>query len=152
LLNVYIDADACPVKDEVYKVARRCDLPVTLVANSWMRTPGDPRISLEVVDDAFDAADDWIVDHVETNDIVITADIPLADRCLKKGAHVIGPKGNVFTEENIGGAVATRDLLEELRSAGETTGGPPPLTQKDRSQFLQKLDQVIQKVRRKNPA
>ena len=152
MLHIYIDADACPVKDEVYKVARRCDLVVTLVANSWMRIPGDPRIALVVVDDAFDAADDWIVERAETNDIVITADIPLADRCLKNGAHVIGPKGKIFTEENIGGAVATRDLLEELRSAGETTGGPPPLTQKDRSQFLQKLDQIIQRVRRKRPS
>lgn len=152
MLHIYIDADACPVKEEVFRVARRCDLSVTLVANAWMRTPADPRIVLEVVDDAHDAADDWIVDRVEANDIVVTADIPLASRCIESGAHVIGPKGKIFTDENIGSAVATRDLLEELRSAGEATGGPPPLTQKDRSQFLQKLDQVIQRVRRKHPS
>jgi len=152
LLHIFIDADACPVKQEVYRVARRCRLDVTLVANSWMRIPDEPWIALEVVDDASDAADDWIVEHVEPHDIVITADIPLADRCLKEGASVIGPTGKPFTEDNIGQAVATRDLLSELRGAGEITGGPPPITKRDRSRFLQQLDTVIQFIRRKHPA
>ncbi|MEN8150202.1 MAG: YaiI/YqxD family protein [Planctomycetota bacterium] len=149
MLHLYVDADACPVKEEVYRVARRLGLSVTLVANSWMRTPDVPWVALEVVDDAFDAADDWIVEHVGPDDIVITADIPLASRCLAAGAAALGPKGKIFDEDNIADAVATRDLMEELRSAGETTGGPPPLAPKDRSRFLERLDQVIQRIRRK---
>jgi len=150
LLHIYVDADACPVKQEVYRVARRYQLNVTLVANTWMRTPDDPRITLEVVEDAFDAADDWIVDHVETGDIVITADIPLASRCMQKGARAIGSTGRPFTEDNIGEAVATRELLAVLRGGGEITGGPPPLTRRDRSRLLQTLDEVIQSIRRKS--
>ena len=149
MLHIYIDADACPVKQEVYRVASRYHLDVTLVANSWMRIPDEQWIILEVVKDAFDAADDWIVQHVQTDDIVVTADIPLADRCLKEGAHVLGPTGKPFTEDNIGETVATRDLLSELRGAGQITGGPVPLQKRDRSRFLQKLDEVIQSVRRK---
>jgi len=149
LLHIYIDADACPVKQEVYRVASRYHLDVTLVANSRMRIPDEQWITLEVVKDAFDAADDWIVQHVQTDDIVVTADIPLADRCLKEGAHVLGPTGKPFTEDNIGETVATRDLLSELRGAGQITGGPVPLQKRDRSRFLQKLDEVIQSVRRK---
>ena len=148
MLHIFVDADACPVKQEVYRVAKRCGLDVTLVANSWMRTPDEKWLALEVVDDGFDAADDWIVDHVEPHDIVITADIPLASRCLKAGARVIGSTGKPFTENNINQAVATRDLLAELRGAGEITGGPPPITQRDRSLFLQKLDEAIQSIRR----
>lgn len=148
MLHIFVDADACPVKQEVYRVAKRCGLDVTLVANSWMRTPDEKWLTLEVVDDGFDAADDWIVDHVEPHDIVITADIPLASRCLKAGARVIGSTGKPFTENNINQAVATRDLLAELRGAGEITGGPPPITQRDRSLFLQKLDEAIQSIRR----
>ena len=148
MLHIYVDADACPVKPEVYRVAERYGLGVTLVANSWMRTPDKKWLALEVVDDGFDAADDWIVDHVEAHDIVITADIPLASRCLKAGARVIGSTGKPFTENNISQAVATRDLLAELRGAGEITGGPPPITQRDRSLFLQKLDEAIQSIRR----
>ena len=148
MLHIFIDADACPVKQEVYRVAKRCGLEVTLVANSWMRTPDEKWLALEVVDDGFDAADDWIVEHVEALDIVITADIPLASRCLKAGARVIGSTGKPFTENNINQAVATRDLLAELRGAGEITGGPPPITQRDRSLFLQKLDEAIQSIRR----
>jgi hypothetical protein len=151
MLHVFVDADACPVKEEVYRVAGRYDLRVTLVANSWMRVPERPWIVLEVVEGGFDAADDWIVDHVEAQDIVITADIPLASRCLKKGASALGPTGKPFTEDNIGDAVATRDLLTELRGAGEITGGPRPMEQKDRSRFLQQLDTVIQAIRRKQP-
>jgi uncharacterized protein YaiI (UPF0178 family) len=113
-----------------------------------MRAPAEPWITLEVVPDNFDAADDWIVEHVTPDDIVITADIPLAGRCLKAGARVLGPTGRPFTDSNIGSAVATRDLLSELRGAGELTSGPPPLTKKDRSLFLQQLDQMIQAVRR----
>ena len=149
MLHIYIDADACPVKQEVYRVARRYQLNVTLVANAWMRTPDDPGIALEVVEDSFDAADDWIVDRVEAGDIVITADIPLASRCMEKGAHAIGSTGRPFTEDNIGEAVATRDLLAVLRGGGEITGGPAPMTKRDRSRFLQTLDEVIQSIRRK---
>lgn len=148
MLNIYIDADACPVKQEVYRVAGRYRLDVTLVANSWMRTPDEPWITLEVVDHGFDAADDWIVEHVQPLDIVITADVPLASRCIKAGARVVGPTGKPFTDDNIGQAVATRNLLEELRGAGEITGGPPPLEKRDRSRFLQKLDEIIQSIRR----
>ena len=124
LLHIFVDADACPVKQEVYRVAGRYRLDVTLVANSRMRVPDDRRIRLEVVGGGFDEADDWIVEHVQAHDIVITADIPLASRCLKAGARVIGSTGKPFTENNIGDAVATRDLLSELRGAGEITGGP----------------------------
>jgi hypothetical protein len=151
LLHIFVDADACPVKQEVYRVASRYRLNVTLVANSWMRVPNERWIALEVVEDGFDAADDWIVEHVKPLDIVVTADIPLANRCLKKGARVIGPIGKPFTEKNIGQAVATRNLLSELRGAGEITGGPPPLEKRDRSRFLQQLDEVIQSIRRKHP-
>ena len=151
MLHIYVDADACPVKQEIYRVAKRCGLDVTLVANSSMRVPDEPWLQLEVVGGGFDEADDWIVDHVEADDIVITADIPLASRCVKAGASVIGTTGKPFTENNIGSALATRDLLSELRGAGEITGGPPPLQKRDRSRFLQTLDEVIQSIRRKRP-
>jgi uncharacterized protein len=151
LLHIFIDADACPVKQEVYRVASRYHLDVTLVANSWMRIPHERWIALEIVEGGFDAADDWIVEHVRLHDIVITADILLASRCLKEGACAIGPTGRPFTENNIGQVVATRDLLSELRGAGEITGGPPPLQKHDRSRFLQQLDEVIQSIRRKHP-
>jgi len=132
-------------------VADRYSLKVTLVANSWMRIPAGERFTLEVVDAGPDVADDWIAACVEPNDIVITADIPLASRCLKKGARVIGNTGKPFTGDNIGDSVATRDLLSELRDAGEITGGPPPLKKSDRSRFLQRLDEVIQAIRREYP-
>ena len=149
MLHIYVDADACPVKQEVYRVAKRYGLDVTLVANSWMRVPDERWLRLEVVGEGFDAADDWIVEQVKPHDIVITADIPLASRCIKEGARVIGTTGKPFTEDNIGSALATRDLLSELRGAGEITGGPPPLQKRDRSRFLQQLDEVIQSIRRK---
>ena len=152
LLHIFVDADACPVKQEVYRVARRYRLDVTLVANSWMRIPSERWITLEVVGAELDAADDWIVEHVQPHDIVITGDIPLASRCLKKGSSVIGLTGKLFTENNIGDAVAIRNLLSELREAGEITGGPPPLKKRDRSRFLQQLDEVIQSIRRKQPS
>ncbi len=148
MLHIFVDADACPVKQEVYRVALRYHLDVTLVTNSWMRVPDERWIALEVVGDGFDAADDWIVEHVQPDDIVITADIPLANRCLKEGARVIGSTGKPFTQNNIGLSVATRDLLSELRGAGEITGGPPPMEKRDRSRFLQQLDEVIQSIRR----
>ncbi|HEX9592538.1 MAG TPA: YaiI/YqxD family protein [bacterium] len=152
MLHIFVDADACPVKEEVYRVARRCRLEVTLVANSWMRVPDERGIALEVVAGGFDAADDWIVDHVRPDDIVVTADIPLASRCLKEGARVMGPTGRPFTEDNIGDAVATRELLSELRDSGQITGGPPPLEKRDRSRFLQQLDHVVQAIRREHPS
>ncbi|MFC1453122.1 YaiI/YqxD family protein [Verrucomicrobiota bacterium] len=149
MVHIFVDADACPVKREVYRVARRCRVDVTLVANSWMRVPAEEWLTLEVVGDALDAADDWIVEHVQEDDIVVTADIPLASRCLAASARVISPTGKPFTEYNIGDAVATRDLLSELRGAGEVTGGPPPLEKSDRSLFLQQLDQAVQSIRRR---
>ena len=147
-LRIYVDADACPVKPEVYRVAERYDLSVTLVAHSWMRIPSDPRLSLEVVDQGFDAADDWIVEHAEPNDIVITGDIPLAARCLERGATVLGHTGRPFTESNIGDAVATRNLLAEMRGAGIESGGPAPFDARDRSRFLQALDRAVHALRR----
>jgi uncharacterized protein YaiI (UPF0178 family) len=148
LLHIYVDADACPVKQEIYRVAKRYDLDVTLVANSQMRIPDEARISLEIVGGGFNKADNWIVERLQPNDVVITADIPLASRCLKEGAVAIGPSGKLFTEDNIGLAVATRDLLADLRGAGEITGGPAPLENRDRSRFLQQLDQTVQFIRR----
>jgi len=151
VLHVFIDADACPVKGEVYRVAKRYDLRVTVVTNSWMRTPDEEWIRLEVVGSGFDAADDWIAEHVGSGDLVVTADIVLAGRCLRAGAQVLGPSGKPFTDDNIGDALATRELLAQLRGAGERTGGPPPLTRRDRSRFLQRLDQMIQAIRRERP-
>jgi uncharacterized protein YaiI (UPF0178 family) len=149
LLHIFVDADACPVKSEVFKVAARYRLRVTLVAASWMRIPESSRITLEVVGEGVDIADDWIAEHCGADDIVITADVPLADRCVKKGAYVLGPKGKPFTEDNIGAALATRNLLADLREMGEVTGGPPPFAKKDRSLFLQQLDQAINAILRK---
>jgi len=151
MLHIYVDADSCPVKKEVFRVASRYKLQVTLVANTWMRIPASAHFSIVVVEEGPDVADDWIADRVQPDDIVITADIPLASRCLKKDARSIGPTGKPFTEDNIGSALATRDLLADLRSVGEFTGGPPPLQQKDRSRFLQKLDDAIQAIRRQHP-
>lgn len=148
MLHIFVDADACPVKQEVYRVAARYGLRVTLVANSRMAIPHQTGVSLEIVGGGMDVADDWIADQVEAHDVVITADIPLASRCLAKGARALGTTGKPFTDDNIGDALATRDLLSELRGAGEITGGPPPITPRDRSRFLQKLDEVVQKVRR----
>ena len=150
MLHIFIDADACPVKQEVYRVASRYQLDVTLVANSWMRLPDNQRVSLKVVEAGPDEADNWIAKHVQPNDIVITADIPLASLCLKKGASVIGTTGKPFTEINIGDAVATRDLMSGLRDVGEITGGPPPIKKSDRSRFLQRLDEVVQAIRREH--
>jgi uncharacterized protein YaiI (UPF0178 family) len=149
MLDIYIDADGCPVKEETYRVATRYQLPVFVVANKPISLPLDPRLKMIVVSGGFDAADDWIVEHVKPSDIVITADIPLADRCIKKEARVISNKGSEFTPDSIGDAMATRELFIHLREMGENRGGPAPMEKKDRSQFLSKLDQVIQSIKNK---
>ncbi len=147
MLTVYVDADACPVKEEVYRVARRYGLRVAVVANAPLRVPNDPLIEL-VVRPGFGAADDWIAQEAGEGDVVVTADIPLAARCLGRGARVIDPKGRPFTDNDIGGALAMRDLREELRQGGELTGGPSPMTPRDRSRFLSKLDEAANAVLR----
>ena len=149
LPHVLVDADACPVKPEVFRVAERYALGVTLVAASWMRVPPDARITLEVVEQGFDAADDWIAERAGPASIVITADIPLAARCVAAGAYVLGTTGSPFTEANIGDTLASRDLLASLRGAGEVTGGPAPFGPRDRSRFLQALDAAVMAVRRR---
>jgi uncharacterized protein len=149
LLHIFVDADACPVKQEVYRVAKRYSLGVTLVSGSWMRIPETVNVTLKVVDQGMDAADDWIVEHVEAGDIVITTDIPLAARCVGKGAYVLGPTGKPFTDDNMGPALATRNLLSELRELGEVAGGPPPFSKRDRSRFLEALDTAVNQIRRR---
>src|SRR5215210_3690274 len=136
MTTFYVDADACPVKDEVYRVAARYGLPVFVVSNSWIRVPRDERITPVVVDDRPDAADDWIAERAVKGDVVITADIPLADRALKAGAQALHPTGRSFTSDSIGSALASRAIGEHLRSMGEMTGGPRPFTAPDRSRFL----------------
>ncbi len=148
MLDLYVDADACPVKDEIYRVADRYELNVLVVANMWMRVPDHPRISLITVADGLDVADDWIADHVGVGDIAITADIPLAARCVKAGARAIGPSGHPFTEDSIGDTLATRNLMTELRETGEIRGGGRPFSKQDRSRFLQTLDTAIQAIKR----
>ena len=148
MLKIYIDADACPVKDEVYKVAARYDLQVLVVANQWINVPISPKVEMKVVDGGFDAADDWIVENSVASDIVITSDILLADRCVQKKVRVIGSKGEEFTEDNVGSAVANRELMQNLRHMGEMRGGPAPMDKKARSNFLNKLDQVVQSAKR----
>lgn len=148
MLQIYIDADGCPVKDEVYRVARRYDMPVKVVANDSLRVPTDRLVERVLVSGDFDAADDWIVENAGPGDIVITADVPLASRAVKKGARVLGPKGREFTEESVGDALATRDLMDHLRQMGIQTGGPAPFEKKDRSNFLMKLDEIINAQRR----
>jgi uncharacterized protein YaiI (UPF0178 family) len=150
LLKIFIDADACPVKQETYRVAKRYGLQVTLVANSWMQTPHGELVELVVVGGKFDEADDWIVEQIGEDDIAITADIPLAGRCLEKGAQVLGPKGRPFTEESIGDALATRELMSQLRDMGAVSGGPAPFAKQDRSNFLQGLDKAIQAIRHRH--
>lgn len=145
--TLFVDADACPVKEEVYKVARRCGCPVFVVANSFIRTP--PDMKMVVVDAGPDLADDWIAERVQPGDIVITNDIPLASRALKAGGSALGATGKPFTEASIGSALAHRDLMEHLRSFGEITGGPKPFSQRDRSQFLSALDALVQKAKRR---
>lgn len=148
MLHIFVDADACPVKPEVYRVAHRYKLSVTLVAGAKMRIPDGVNIALKVVGQGMDAADDWIVEQVGAGDIVITADIPLAARCVARGAHVLGHTGKPFSEDNIGPALANRNLLSELRQLGEVTGGPRPFNKLDRSRFLQSLDKAVNEIRR----
>jgi uncharacterized protein YaiI (UPF0178 family) len=143
-IEIFVDADACPVKDEIYAVASRYGLRTVLVANSRMAIPADTGVELVVVGKGADVADDWIAENIGEDDIAITADIPLAARCLERGARVLGPNGREFTEDSIGGALATRALNSELRDMGVLSGGPRPIQPKDRSRFLSKLDQLIQ--------
>lgn len=145
---IFIDADACPVKDEVYKVAARYGLKTFVVCNAFIRVPPGPMIELVVVDAGPDIADDWIAERVGPGDICITNDIPLAERCLIAGAAALGSKGNPFTRDSIGMAIAQRSLMDQLRSTGEITGGPKPLGPQDRSRFLQALDQAVNRSRR----
>jgi hypothetical protein len=152
VLHIYVDADACPVKNEVDRVAARYDLPVTFVANTYMRVPGAGRAKLVVVEQGLDGADDWIVEQAGTDDIVVTGDIPLAARCLDKGARVLGHTGRPFTPANVGDALANRQLLKQLREQGVMLGGPAPFAAKDRSLFLQQLDQMVQAIRRGSSA
>jgi uncharacterized protein len=151
MTSLYIDADACPVKDEVYRVAQRYGLAVFVVSNSWIRTPPHPRITSVVVDDGPDVADDWIAERAGAGDVVITADIPLADRALKAGAQALHPTGRAFTADSIGAALASRSIGEHLRSVGEVTRGPKPFAPADRSRFLQALDAAVVKARRRPP-
>lgn len=149
--HVYVDADACPVKVETVKVAERHGLSVVFVANAWFAVPRGPRIRVQVVSGAFDAADDWIAEQVKRDDVVITSDIPLASRCLKQGARVLKPNGQRFTDDNIGDALATRELMSELRAYG-VGGGPPPFSPKDRSRFLEALETVVREARKAREA
>ena len=144
-ITLLIDADACPVKDECYRVARRCGLEVRVVSNSFIRVPVSDTVKLVVVSDGFDAADDWIAQRADAYTIVITADILLAERCLKAGARVLAPNGKPFTADSIGGAIATRAIKADLRDTvvGGLAGGPPPFTKVDRSNFLQVLDREV---------
>ena len=147
-ITIFIDADACPVKDETYKVAARYGLRTFVVSNSFMQIPASPLIERVIVDAGPDIADDWIAERAGAGDIVVTNDIPLADRVLKSGAAAIKPNGQPFTHDSIGSALAQRSIMEHIRSTGEITGGPRPFDRADRSRFLQALDTAIQKSRR----
>ncbi len=148
-MELYLDADGCPVKEETYKVARRYGLSVHVVANSIIRVPADPLIVMVVVRHGFDAADNWIAERIGPEDIAITADIPLAERCLTRGARVLSPRGEPFSEDGIGEALATRALFEMLRQSGTIGGGPAPFSARDRSKYLAELDKTIQAIQRK---
>ncbi|NEV79285.1 YaiI/YqxD family protein [Rhodopseudomonas sp. BR0C11] len=152
LTRIYVDADACPVKDEVYKVAERHHLPVTVVAGGFIRVPPHPLIERVAAGSGMDAADDWIAERIKPGDIVITADIPLASRCVKAGATAIAPNGKPFTEESIGMTLAVRNLMTDLRSTGEITGGPRAFSPRDRSTFLSALDSAIRRIARRRAA
>jgi uncharacterized protein YaiI (UPF0178 family) len=147
-ITLYVDADACPVKPEIYRVAERHRVKVFVVSNSFLAVPKDALIERVVVGSGFDAADNWIAERAHRGAIVITADIPLASRCVKAGAEVIGPTGKPFTEASIGMALATRNLMEDLRAMGDVTGGPRPFSPKDRSAFLSALDVAINRLKR----
>jgi uncharacterized protein len=147
-VRILVDADACPVKDEVYRVAWRREVPVTVVSNAHLRVPAHPLIERVVVSDKFDAADDWIVEAADAATVVVTGDILLADRCLKKSATVIGHNGKPFTAASIGGAIATRAIMADLRGGAGVTGGPAPFAKADRSRFLQALDEALARLAR----
>jgi uncharacterized protein YaiI (UPF0178 family) len=148
MLEVYVDGDACPVKDEVFRVAKRHGLRVFVVSQGPLRVPDDERVEAVRVGRGFDAADNWIAERIAVDDIAITADIPLADRCLKRGARVVGPDGREFTDAMIGSALASRELAEQLRAMGELGGGPRPFEPKHRSRFLARLEETIRSVQR----
>src|ERR1700740_868679 len=146
--RIYVDADACPVKDEIYRVAARHGLAVSVVAGQFIRVPQDPLIERVAAGAGMDAADDWIAERAHAGDVVVTADLPLADRCVKAGAEVIAPNGKPFTEQSIGMTLAMRNLKTDLRSSGEVTGGPRTFSPRDRSAFLTALDQTIRRLQR----
>jgi uncharacterized protein YaiI (UPF0178 family) len=148
-MRLFIDGDGCPVKEESYRVAQRHGMQVIVVANKRMNIPLHPLIRMEVVAADPDAADNWIAENIAPDDICVTADIPLADRCLKAHAKALDPRGEEWTEDNIGDAIATREIMRGLREMGETRGGPAPMSPRDRSQFLGELEQLIQRVKRR---
>ena len=148
MIRILVDADACPVKEETYKVAFRHEAPVTIVSNSPIRIPAHPLIERVIVSDGFDAADDWIAVRADERSVCITADILLADRCLKAGAVVLSPTGKPFTTASIGSAIATRAIMADLRAGGDIIGGPPPFSKTDRSRFLSALDEALVRLRR----
>lgn len=148
ITRIYVDADACPVKEEVYKVAARHHLPVSVVAGNFIRVPPDPLIERIAAGSGMDAADDWIAERAQKGDIVITSDVPLASRCVKAGAEVLAPNGKPFSEASIGMTLAVRNLMTDLRSSGEVTGGPRSFSPRDRSAFLSALDTTIRRIQR----
>lgn len=148
-IRIFVDADACPVKPEVYRVAERYGLHVYVVANAFMNVPRSPMIERVIVPEGPDVADDWIAERAGASDIVVTADIPLAARCVRNGASVIGPTGKAFDDDSIGMALATRNLMSDLRSAGATTRGPKPLSRQDLSRFLSALDLAVTRLKRR---
>ncbi|WP_026942945.1 YaiI/YqxD family protein [Hellea balneolensis] len=151
-LTLYIDADACPVREECYKVARRHEVPVIVVSNSFLRVPREPLITFIAVSDGFDTADDYIAERANARSVVVTSDILLAERCLKQDAAVLAPNGKAFTKDSIGGAIATRAIMADLRAGADmpNMGGPPPFTHKDRSKFLESLHVTLEKLKRQN--
>ncbi|SRR5579871_1104134 len=149
ITRIYVDADACPVKDEIYRVAIRLGVPVSVVAGQFIRVPQDPLIERIAAGSGMDAADNWIAERAGPGDVVITADIPLASRCVKLGAEVIAPNGKPFSEDSIGMTLAMRNLMTDLRSSGEVTGGPKSFSPRDRSAFVSALDQTIRRIRRR---
>jgi uncharacterized protein YaiI (UPF0178 family) len=146
--QILVDADACPVKEEIYKVAFRHEVPVTIVSNAWLRVPKHALIERVVVGADFDAADDWIAGKAGRETVVVTGDILLADRCLKAGAAVVAPNGKPFTPSSIGAAIATRAIMADLRAGGDAIGGPPPFARADRSRFLSALDEALVRLKR----
>ena len=148
LLAIFVDADACPVKNEIYRVAGRHSVKTFVVSNSFLQVPRDPLVERVVVPGGMNVADDWIAERARPGAVVVTADIPLAARCMKAGASVLSPNGRTFTEDSIGMTLATRNLMEELRSAGAVTGGPQPFAARDRSAFLSALDLALVRLKR----